>query len=1365
MMNELGNADDYTAINIAYRFWHFETSPSLSPLPDVPCLKMHTESLDGRLLFAIPKKGRLHEKCISLLAGADIKFRRPNRLDVCVAQNLNVALVFLPAADIPSFVGKGDVDLGITGYDVILESQMQEFVTEELKLGFGNCSLQVQVPEASSIKTSEDLAGKRVVTSFDVLAGQYFKEIDDRLQLVEGQRTRIEYVGGSVEAACALGLADGIVDLVESGETMRAAGLHAIATVIKTEAVLIKTNKPQSPDHEALIKVITKRIAGVIAAERYVVCSYNIRKDDLPAAEKVTPGRRAPTVSRLEEEGWLAVSVMVEKNKIATVMDELEKVGAEDILVFNLDNCRFIDSFTHPLNPSSPTLPFTGLDIKAGEPETQRSTHVSPEKHALHVFLVSSPPSRPLPTHQIADAISTLSRIESRKPSAASDSEEEALKSALVAKVVVGLYAQALQVYLDQATQVEAEAEWWGETEGSMQNVAWYLLQTTPTRLFRAVDAVVSAVRARKQSLSFSTFTPSSLAKLFPTSLTSPLRPSVLTTACFPHLAKYPLAVTASLYPVPLATTTYTRLTEQVAHALSYYLNQVTNYITYPLSLARHECRSHRRDLENIRNERAEILGQISQMRNHLASILTNPEFEYFGTTEFLPKVQRFVKILNQKAAIDTDITYPSLVGTLAHISNETIPELDRSHQELLKTNRLLRPRRWILIWPKVVLLPPLVLYACSSLYASRASLEEVARDAMETLKGFVRGWLLEPLRDVLRTIRSGPEDETGMLVRKEGVLADIDSLERMTLSLARDELRFNQEQLAALSRQVRLGDLTPVMQVYEEDIRTPLKSAVAGTLLRNVFIQVQKAKVDIDQALTGIDRLLKSQELTFAFVGVAPALAIVYLVGGAISGIWNGGKGRGRYGRLNKRRGVWDSMRRIERLLITQPADNQQVAPLPSGLLLLSLSRLRTYAVKYLPPNSRLREGFLEDLGDLENPDLGRDAKLEVVHRMWRPRLTTNLLIGCTGRAYWADFARSVGNLSSGADAEELSTPQKGNPGTACIDTIMGDLLNLPKPPEIMSVKAELSGSLVPNFTFSDYESFFAAGGLGAMLSHGAVTPIDVVKTRIQVDPAFKTHSLVSGTRHIISAEGPRALLTGFGPTAVGYLVQGGAKFAGYEYWKRQFVLAAGDQETAVKYRTPIYLGAAGVAEFFADILLTPLEATRIRLVSQKGYATGLVTGFARLAREGGLREMYAGFVPILFKQIPFALGQFTVNELCHELVYRNISEEQRKSLTAASRLSIDLGSGVIAGFAAAFLSQPADTLLSKINKGQGPKRSMARHLSELLSEAGVRGLFTGLGPRMIMTAGLVSSQFVMYGSIKEALGARSGVEIHKED
>jgi ATP phosphoribosyltransferase len=107
-------------------------------------------------------------------------------------------------------VGKGNVDLGITGHDMILESQMQTLVTEKLELGFGKCALQVQVPEHGPIQDVKALAGKRVVTSFEVLAGEYFGKFDDEKGLQGDDRTKIEYVGGSVEAACELGLADGI---------------------------------------------------------------------------------------------------------------------------------------------------------------------------------------------------------------------------------------------------------------------------------------------------------------------------------------------------------------------------------------------------------------------------------------------------------------------------------------------------------------------------------------------------------------------------------------------------------------------------------------------------------------------------------------------------------------------------------------------------------------------------------------------------------------------------------------------------------------------------------------------------------------------------------------------------------------------------------------------------------------------------------------------------------------------------------------------------------------------------------------------------------------------------------------------------
>lgn len=177
--------------------------------------------LSDRLLFAIPKKGRLYEKCLQFLEGADIKFARNHRLDIALSVNLPVALIFLPAADIPRFVGEGNVDLGITGQDVLAESVAMDAhikVDELLDLNFGKCKLQVQVPANGEYQTAESLIGKRIVTSFDFMVRDYFRKLESQKRGTEvtneSMTTEIKYVGGSVEAACALGVADGIVDLV-----------------------------------------------------------------------------------------------------------------------------------------------------------------------------------------------------------------------------------------------------------------------------------------------------------------------------------------------------------------------------------------------------------------------------------------------------------------------------------------------------------------------------------------------------------------------------------------------------------------------------------------------------------------------------------------------------------------------------------------------------------------------------------------------------------------------------------------------------------------------------------------------------------------------------------------------------------------------------------------------------------------------------------------------------------------------------------------------------------------------------------------------------------------------------------------------
>lgn len=170
-------------------------------------------SLGDRILFAIPKKGRLYEKTVELLAGADIQYTRSNRLDICLVRNHPLALVFLPASDIPRFVAEGNVTLGVTGQDTVQESGVAHLLDEVLPLEFGSCKLQVQVPNWNEdIKEPEDLVGKKVATSFENVTRAYFDQLEKKFP--ERGRTIIEYVGGSVEASCALGLSDGIVDLV-----------------------------------------------------------------------------------------------------------------------------------------------------------------------------------------------------------------------------------------------------------------------------------------------------------------------------------------------------------------------------------------------------------------------------------------------------------------------------------------------------------------------------------------------------------------------------------------------------------------------------------------------------------------------------------------------------------------------------------------------------------------------------------------------------------------------------------------------------------------------------------------------------------------------------------------------------------------------------------------------------------------------------------------------------------------------------------------------------------------------------------------------------------------------------------------------
>uniref|UniRef100_A0A6V2PM40 Mitochondrial phosphate carrier protein n=2 Tax=Ditylum brightwellii TaxID=49249 RepID=A0A6V2PM40_9STRA len=281
------------------------------------------------------------------------------------------------------------------------------------------------------------------------------------------------------------------------------------------------------------------------------------------------------------------------------------------------------------------------------------------------------------------------------------------------------------------------------------------------------------------------------------------------------------------------------------------------------------------------------------------------------------------------------------------------------------------------------------------------------------------------------------------------------------------------------------------------------------------------------------------------------------------------------------------------------------------------------------------------------------------------------------------------------------------------------------------------------------------AAGGICCSITHGALCPVDVVKTRVQLDPVKYNKGLVGGFRQVIAEEGAMALTTGLGATAAGYFVQGWFKFGGVEFFKIKTVESIGEAK-AWENKTLIYLGAAAAAETIADIFLCPLEAVRIRAVSDPEFCDGLADGFSKMLKTEGVTGFYAGLVPILAKQVPYTMAKFAVQGSVADMIYGSMGKSP-SDLSDATNLGISLSSGVVAGVASAIISHPADTLLSKVNKaGAGGDGPMFTRLANIAKEVGFVNLCTvGLLPRCVMIGTLTAGQFGIFDTVMGALGA----------
>jgi ATP phosphoribosyltransferase len=281
----------------------------------------------SNLRIGVPSKGRLSELAGDLLKQAGLSFRRQERSLFARVGEMPIDVTFLRTDDIPVLCAEGAIDMGLTGSDLVAESHAD--VLTRLALGIGRCKLALCVPDDSPIAAPAQLAGKRVATSFPNVTRQYLAQHQADVHLVN--------LGGSVEIMITLGVADAIVDLVETGSTLAANRLKVLAEIGKYESILIQNKACRERE---LADRVDRRLEGVVIARSWSLLEYNLPRDKLAEAEKITPGFNSPTVNALEDPAWCAVRVMVRRGEVIEVMEKLEALGAHAILETQINNCR-----------------------------------------------------------------------------------------------------------------------------------------------------------------------------------------------------------------------------------------------------------------------------------------------------------------------------------------------------------------------------------------------------------------------------------------------------------------------------------------------------------------------------------------------------------------------------------------------------------------------------------------------------------------------------------------------------------------------------------------------------------------------------------------------------------------------------------------------------------------------------------------------------------------------------------------------------------------------------------------------------------------------------------------------------------------
>jgi ATP phosphoribosyltransferase len=283
------------------------------------------------LRIAIPNKGTLSRPAADMLREAGYRQRTDDRDLVCADPANDVEFFYLRPRDIATYVGSGDLDLGITGRDLLIDAETG--AEEMLDLGFGGATFRFAARPGmlGSPADLASLAGRRIATAYPGVVARYLAE-----NAIAAEVVRLD---GAVENAIRLGVADVIADVVSTGATLRQAGLEPVGKpLLESSAILIRRRGASEP--AAPVTQVLRRMQGVLVARRYVMLAYDVRADLLEQASTLTPGIESPTISPLHREGWVAVQAMVLRADVHRIMDELYDIGARAILVTDIHACR-----------------------------------------------------------------------------------------------------------------------------------------------------------------------------------------------------------------------------------------------------------------------------------------------------------------------------------------------------------------------------------------------------------------------------------------------------------------------------------------------------------------------------------------------------------------------------------------------------------------------------------------------------------------------------------------------------------------------------------------------------------------------------------------------------------------------------------------------------------------------------------------------------------------------------------------------------------------------------------------------------------------------------------------------------------------